>query len=266
MLTTASRYETPPVRFDFSPLSSARWTENEGGLLSRDLGVAAAMHGQMGGSHLRALHEVRLDRIPGHAGRFRLLFVLKGELSFRLGGDQVRMGRWDAAQLPLLSKGSAFHFGEGFEALDIVAPAHDARVAAHSLFQPLPAGKDAQAVNRDEPSAYVAGNGPRRYFAYRDLGVAGATDRRIHIHVVRAVEVPPGGTGWHVHTMGQLFVVLSGSGVIKVNTPDAIPIHAGDSMCIGAGMKHDVSAFSPDYAVIEMCLPADYDTKDVAAP
>src|SRR5687767_7201836 len=46
MLTTASRYETPPVRFDFSPLSEARWTDLGGGLLSRDLGVAAAMQGQ----------------------------------------------------------------------------------------------------------------------------------------------------------------------------------------------------------------------------
>jgi mannose-6-phosphate isomerase-like protein (cupin superfamily) len=266
MLTTATRYETPPVKFDFSPLSSARWTDVGAGLLSRDLGVAAAMQGQMGARHLRAPREIRLDRIPGQVSRFRLLFVLKGELSFRHGDSNVQMRRWDAAQLPLLSKASEFKFAEGFEALDIVAPAHDARVAAHSLFQSLSGDKDAQAVNRDEPSAYVAGNGPRRYFAYRDLGVAGATDRRIHIHVVRTIEVPSGGTGWHVHTMGQLFIVISGSGVIKVNTPDAIPIHTGDSMCIGAGMKHDVTSFSGDYAVIEMCLPADYDTKDASAP
>jgi mannose-6-phosphate isomerase-like protein (cupin superfamily) len=178
------------------------------------------------------------------------------------------MRRWDSAQLPLLSKASAFQFGEGFEALDIVASAHDARIVPHSLFtrEALSAGRDGEIVNRDEPSAYVAGQGPRRYFAYRDLGVAGATDRRIHIHVVRAIEVPPGGTGWHMHTMGQLFVVLSGSGVIKVNSPEAIAIKAGDSMCIGAGMKHDVSSFSADYAVIEVCLPADYDTMDAPAP
>jgi mannose-6-phosphate isomerase-like protein (cupin superfamily) len=224
------------------------------------------MHGQMGARHLRSAREIRLDQIPGKADRFRLLFVLKGEMSFRLDGSNVQMRRWDAAQLPLLSKASDFRFAEGFEALDIVAPAHDTRVAAHSLFEPLYKGKAAEVVSREEPSAYVAGNGPRRYFAYRDLGVAGATDRRIHIHVVRAIEVPPDGTGWHVHTMGQLFVVISGSGVIKVNTPDAIPIHAGDSMCIGAGMKHDVTSFSDDYAVIEMCLPADYDTKDASAP
>jgi mannose-6-phosphate isomerase-like protein (cupin superfamily) len=266
MLSTATRYETPPVKFDFSPLSAARWSDVGAGLQSRDLGVGAAMHSQMGARHLRAPREIRLDRIPGEASRFRLLFVLKGELSFRLGDTNIQMKRWDAAQLPLLSKASDFKFAGGFEALDIVAPAHDTRVAAHSLFESLSAGNGTPAVNRDEPSAYVAGNGPRRYFAYRDLGVAGATDRRIHIHVVRTIEVPPGGTGWHVHTMGQLFVVISGSGVIKVNTPDAIPIHTGDSMCIGAGMKHDVTSFSGDYAVIEMCLPADYDTRDVPAP
>ena len=141
MPSTATRYETPPVKFDFSPLAAARWIETDGGLLSRDIGVAGAMHGQMGARHLRAPREIRLDRVPGEASRFRLLFVLKGELSFLAGGEEVRMRRWDAAQLPLLSKASAFRFGEGFEALDIVAPAHDTTVAPHSLFQSLSGGK-----------------------------------------------------------------------------------------------------------------------------
>lgn len=45
MLTTSTRYEIPPAKFDFSPLFAARRTEIGDGLLRRGLGVAAAMHG-----------------------------------------------------------------------------------------------------------------------------------------------------------------------------------------------------------------------------
>jgi hypothetical protein len=33
-------------------------------------------------------------------------------------------------------------------------------------------------------------------------------------------------------------------------------------MCISAGTRHNVPAFSSDYAIIELCIPADYDTVD----
>ena len=38
---------------------------------------------------------------------------------------------------------------------------------------------------------------------------------------------------------------------------------AGDAMCICPGLGHNVPAMSPDYSVLEMCVPADYDTNDL---
>jgi len=39
-------------------------------------------------------------------------------------------------------------------------------------------------------------------------------------------------------------------------------ISSGDSMCIGSGptQRHNVAPFSGDYAVLEMCVPAEYET------
>ena len=39
-------------------------------------------------------------------------------------------------------------------------------------------------------------------------------------------------------------------------------------MCVGRGphMRHNVTNFSGDYAVLEMCVPAEYDTIAVDAP
>ena len=43
-------------------------------------------------------------------------------------------------------------------------------------------------------------------------------------------------------------------------------MHAGDAMCLCAGIRHDVPAHSHDYVVLEMCVPADYDTTATPPP
>src|SRR5690606_10980794 len=114
----------------------------------------------------------------------------------------------------------------------------------------------------DKAADYIVGDGPRSFFSYRDLGVAAATGRRIHIHIVRASKPIEKGTGWHSHSMGQLFYVLEGWADLEVERLPSVRMSAGDAMCIAPRMKHDVPRFSNDYAVLEMCIPADYDTVD----
>ena len=52
------------------------------------------------------------------------------------------------------------------------------------------------------------------------------------------------------------------AGWATVAFPGQTPLHyvPGDGLCICAGLQHDVPDFSSDYAVLEMCVPADYDT------
>lgn len=109
-------------------------------------------------------------------------------------------------------------------------------------------------------------SGPRRFLEYRDLKVIDATKRRLHIHQVRAVNAPEGGTGWHVHSMSQLFYVFRGWVDIAVEKHGNIRMVAGDAMCIGSDMRHNVSKFSADYDLVEICLPADYSTVPMPAP
>ena len=119
-------------------------------------------------------------------------------------------------------------------------------------------------VNRDVPAAYKKGDGPRSYFLYRDLGLSAATDRRIHIHALKATAPSAaGGTGAHRHTMCQLFYVMKGWADLQVQGQPDVRMHGGDAMCIAAGLKHNVPAFAADYTIIEICIPADYDTVDV---
>jgi mannose-6-phosphate isomerase-like protein (cupin superfamily) len=116
-----------------------------------------------------------------------------------------------------------------------------------------------------KPEAYVAGNGPRPYFQYRDLGAQDVTDGRMHLHIVRATGTPSpeGGTNWHTHTMAQWYMVLEGEGNIDVKDHGRSQMHAGDCMTIARLMPHNEFKFSGDYEVMQLCTPGTYETTAV---
>jgi hypothetical protein len=68
--------------------------------------------------------------------------------------------------------------------------------------------------------------------------------------------------------MAQWFMILGGQGHIRVEDGPDLELNRIDAMCIGSGpkMRHNVAPFSGDYAVLEMCVPADYDTVAVDKP
>ena len=157
------------------------------------------------------------------------------------------------------------------ECVRITSPAAGARI--DGLDTPLPdraatLPSDRTAIyTHDLDENYELGAGPRKFFRYRDLGTRGPSENRIHIHVVRATE-PGAGTGWHYHSMAQWFMIVGGESWIRVEDRPTEHIRVGDSMCIGSGehMRHNVAPFIGDYAVLEMCVPAEYETIAVPRP
>ncbi|NMG41706.1 cupin domain-containing protein [Chelativorans sp. ZYF759] len=271
MKSTPSPYEAPLVAFDFSPLRDAVW-KDAGALQSRDLGLGKASGGEIGARNLRSPDGAPIEQWPDTDDSvFRMLFLLSGTLTFDVeDGRTATLSKFDAIHLPLLERARNFRFADDFEAMDIRVPNFESALGPgdfSSIFQfDAPVGNDL-GINRETPGNYQTGKGPRSFMRYRDLGSQGQTNGRIHIHLVKVDgAAPAGGTGWHYHSMGQLFYVLTGNGEISAVTRDIIPIGAGDAMCIGAGMLHNVSSFSSDYSVIELCLPADYDTIPASPP
>jgi mannose-6-phosphate isomerase-like protein (cupin superfamily) len=104
--------------------------------------------------------------------------------------------------------------------------------------------------------------GLRTFFSYRDLGTAEPTGGRLGVNILRAVEAAGSaeGTGWHYHSMGQLVVVLSGAAEVSIGGHGTVVTDRYDSMCVGAGVVHNVYSFTEGYELIEFCLPATYDT------
>lgn len=241
----------------------------------RDLGLAEATGGKMGAQHIRAVGSAGEMKNGWHCHDldFQFFYILKGTLKLQTqDGEHHTLGAGDSGYHPALYWHDEYEFSEDYEVIEITAPAVVETI--HGRDTPLPARAASldpdrkPFYSRDVEENYELGAGPRKFFKYRDLGTREPTDGRIHIHVVRATGEPGAGTGWHYHTMAQWFLIVGGSSQIRVETRPRQDLDVGDTMCIGAGpnMRHDVSPFSGDYAVLEMCVPAEYETTAVEAP
>jgi len=254
------------------------WAPNEGGeyeardgdgLLCRDLGVQEASKGAVGVWRLRAGEPEQAAGWRLLDCDFEMLFVLRGAVSIEdESGRAVSLGPGGCAVHPGRYPYRLSGLSEDFDAIHITSPASVAVIRGEAA---LRAEREAvahePAYTHDTEDRYRRGDGPRAFFSYRDLGTRGPTEGRMHVHVVRASE-PGAGTGWHYHTMSQWFMVIGGTSTITVGERAPQPLRWGDAMCVGSGeaMRHDVSDFSGDYLVLEMCIPADYDTIAVDPP
>ncbi len=110
------------------------------------------------------------------------------------------------------------------------------------------------------------GDGLRDFFAYRDLGVAEATNGRVIAQLVRAVNAPDKGTGWHRHE-ADFHIVLMLKGWAKFMYEDKETlVEAGDCVHQRPGIRHYLFDYSPDMEYLEVVGPADFKTIDIEAP
>jgi len=108
--------------------------------------------------------------------------------------------------------------------------------------------------------------GPRADAEYRNLGLDQATNGRIGAKHIRAIKPFEQETGWHWHDMtGHFVYVLKGWISFRFQgVADTVTVHAGGSLCQPAGVPHNVVARSDDLELIEINLPAQFGTFDVA--
>jgi mannose-6-phosphate isomerase-like protein (cupin superfamily) len=236
------------------------------GMEQRELGLKPASAGKMSARHVRV---VDAKTIPGEwralDADFQFFYILQGSVKVENAtGERLTLERGVAAWQPAFLRHRLYDYSSDFEMFEMLAPA-DPKVYTGKAaplperakdFAHLPAHYDFET-----PQSYVQGAGPRKFFRYRDLATSGPSDGRIHIHIVQATDPMPGGTGWHTHTMRQLFWVLAGSAGFEVEGhPDVKKVNTYDAVCVAQGQKHDVPSFSSDYRVLEVCMPAEYDT------
>lgn len=255
------------MHYALSTSADATWSEGpHRGLRHYDLKLGTASSGQLGARHIAATAAGEAAAWDGGAvPTFGMLYVTAGSITLGEGESAISMKHDDCAYQDIVFGLGPVSWSEDFQGFEIVTPAHGARVAPFETLA-FEAGEVPTGLRRMTSDAFQPDGGPRTFFVYRDLGTAQATGGRVHVHVVRAIGVMEGGTGWHVHSMSQMFYVVSGWVLIAVDGEPPVRMAAGDAMCLARGMRHDVADFSPDYVVFEICLPADYSTIPTPAP
>ncbi len=107
--------------------------------------------------------------------------------------------------------------------------------------------------------------GLRSYARYRDLGIAAATSGTAVAHVIKFV--PPCTDEvrqWHTHDVEfQMIYVLKGWITTEVEGRPPETMRVGSSWLQPPKIKHRVTNYSDDCEVLEIVLPADFETEMV---
>ncbi len=108
--------------------------------------------------------------------------------------------------------------------------------------------------------------GLRRYAKYRDLGMAKATNGMVQAHVIRFVPPcrPEEVSKLHYHDVEfQMIYVLKGWIKTELEGQGAHVMRPGSAWIQPPRIKHKVLDYSDDAEVLEVILPADFDTTEL---
>jgi quercetin dioxygenase-like cupin family protein len=103
--------------------------------------------------------------------------------------------------------------------------------------------------------------GLRPYFKYRDLGMVEATGGKVRAHVIAPTGPCQGPGDHHHHVLDfQMVYVLKGWARVHFEGVGEVRMEAGACMYQEPGIVHAVLEYSDDYTVIEITIPADFET------
>jgi len=105
--------------------------------------------------------------------------------------------------------------------------------------------------------------GLRAYAKYRDLGLAPATGGMVQAHVIRFIPpfTPEDVSTPHFHNVDlQMIYVLKGWYKTEFEGEGVYTFHAGSCWLQPPKIKHTVLGYSEDCELLEIVLPAEFDT------
>jgi len=140
-----------------------------------------------------------------------------------------------------------------------------ARRAAPPSVAPKPAAEPQKvAVSHYNNADFESGL--RSYAQYRDLGIVEASNGMVRAHVLRFTEPcdPKVVSKLHFHdTEFQMVYVLKGWVKTKLGHHEEITMREGSSWTQPPKIKHVINDYSDDCELLEIILPADFETVEV---
>ena len=108
--------------------------------------------------------------------------------------------------------------------------------------------------------------GLRSFYEYRDLGIKTATQGRVAAHVIRAAAGSEFSSQPHRHaTTFQLVYILKGWIEFEYEGQGVVRLEAGSCVHQPPHIKHRELGHSDDIEMLEVVLPAGFETQEVAS-
>lgn len=115
-------------------------------------------------------------------------------------------------------------------------------------------------VSHSKDTPFVS-EGLRAFFEYRDLGIKTATGGRFGAHVIRARPGTKAAPQWHRHSLEfQMVYVTKGWVEFEYEGVGEVRLEAGSCVHQPPGIRHRELAHSDDMELIEITLPAEFET------
>jgi quercetin dioxygenase-like cupin family protein len=107
-------------------------------------------------------------------------------------------------------------------------------------------------------------SGLRSFFEYRDLGLKEATDGRVVAHVIRSKPGAPFNGAPHRHGVTfQLVYVLKGWVEFEYEGQGIVRLDPGSCVHQPPGIRHREVGHSEDLELLEIVMPADFETEEL---
>jgi quercetin dioxygenase-like cupin family protein len=125
------------------------------------------------------------------------------------------------------------------------------------------AGGKRSIVNHLGPDSFEQ-DGLRPSFEYRPLGLKKLTGGKVGAHVIRAKPGQHADAPRHTHTLEFQFVyVLKGWAIFDYEGYGEHKLVAGSTVYQPPGIRHKEIDHSDDFEVLEITMPADFETTEV---
>ena len=124
--------------------------------------------------------------------------------------------------------------------------------------------KQSFVASHHRPDAFEGGL--RRYAKYRDLGIAAATNGLARAHVIKMIPPcdPAEVSKRHYHDVEfQMIYVLKGWIKAEYDGAGVVTMREGSCWLQPPKIKHTVLDYSDDCELLEIILPADFDTVEL---
>ena len=269
LIEAKSSLNIPKVKQTFVLIKmseSDQWSKGRAGMWYRDL-IPDRQGGYAVASHIRIPDGGPVpDYVHYHKILFQMIYCFKGwaRLVYEDQGEPFVIEAGDCVLQPPQIRHQVLESSPGMEVIELTCPAVHETCVDHEIKLPTSSIDTKRLFNGQHFIRHEAAKAewiPWRMegFEARDIGIASATDGLAGVRVARPVGQPQ--QKFVSHDADLLFMfLLNGSSEFNCDQMDSELLTAGDSIIIPGILKHSLSKCSEDMEVLEVVLPAEFNT------